>query len=527
MSSPVVGTRQLVRLILRRDRLRLPVWVLGITALAAASAQSVLALYDTAEKRAGYAATVESSGAGKLLNGIPYDVDSAAGIVSYETTSTATVLVALMVVFLVVRHTRAEEESGRAELLRATVTGRHAATAAAVAVAVGVSVFVGLLDGAALAMAGLPLAGSVAHGASLLGIGLVFTAVAATAAQVTASARLALGLSGTVLGVAFLVRGVGAVADSWVARLSPFGWTQELRPFGEIQWAWLVPLVLAAAVGLGVAGYLTVRRDAGAGLIHPRRGRPRARRSLGRPAGLSARLQRGLWIGWAVGLAATAALFGSLGREVRAMVADNPEIAEVISAGGADVLEGFFAYSAVLLVVIASAFSVASALRLRTEEAEGRAELVLSTGLARARWAWGHLAVTTLASIVNVALIGVVMATTHGLVAGEWEPFGSIAGAALGQLPAVLLVLGVTVLVLGWVPRWTFIAWAVFAFALVQSYLGELLRFPGWLDGLSPFTHLAQVPVETFAPTPAVAITALAGLAMVLGVAGVRRRDIG
>ena len=126
----LTGTHHLVRLILRRDRIRLPLWILGITALTAVSAQSVLALYDTPAKRAGYAVTVDSSGAGKMMNGIPYDVNTLGGITSYETTSTATLLVALMVMFLVVRHTRAEEESGRAELLRATVTGRHAATAA-------------------------------------------------------------------------------------------------------------------------------------------------------------------------------------------------------------------------------------------------------------------------------------------------------------------------------------------------------------------------------------------------------------
>ena len=86
-----------------------------------------------------------------MMNGIPYDVSTLGGITAYETTSTATLLVALMVMFLVVRHTRAEEESGRAELLRATVTGRHAATAAAVLVALVASAVVGVLDTLVLA----------------------------------------------------------------------------------------------------------------------------------------------------------------------------------------------------------------------------------------------------------------------------------------------------------------------------------------------------------------------------------------
>ena len=133
------GTRHLVRLILRRDRIRLPLWILGLTAVTGFSAGAVRGLYRTPQEIDAYGATVADSAAGKMMNGRPDAIDTIGGIVAYETTMTALVVTALMVVFLVVRHTRAEEESGRAELLRSTVTGRHAATAAAVLVAAAAS----------------------------------------------------------------------------------------------------------------------------------------------------------------------------------------------------------------------------------------------------------------------------------------------------------------------------------------------------------------------------------------------------
>ena len=394
LSTQVRGTHHLVRLILRRDRVRLPLWILGITAITAVSAPSVLSFYDTPAKRAGYAVTVDSSGAGKMMNGIPYDVDSLGGITAYETTSTATLLVALMVMFLVVRHTRAEEESGRAELLRATVTGRHAATAAAVLVAVVASALVGVLDTLVFLSAGFDTQASLSHGASLAGVGLVFTSVAAAAAQVTSSARAALGIAGSVVALAFVVRGVGAISDSWLRLVSPFGWAQETRPFGDAKWGWFVLLLVVAALGLLLAAYLTAHRDAGAGLLQPRPGSPRASSFLSTPFGLAFRLQRGLIIGWAVGLTLGAVLFGSLGKEVIAMVEDNPEIAEVIAVGGAGILDGFFSYSLLLLAGIATAFTVSSVLRIRAEEDAGRAESVLSTGLSRTSWVLGSLALT-------------------------------------------------------------------------------------------------------------------------------------
>ncbi|MDP3892821.1 ABC transporter permease, partial [Nocardioides sp.] len=378
MSRPFTGTHHLVRLILRRDRIRLPLWVAGLTALTGASSAAVQDLYQTPEQIAGYGVTVDSSAAGRFMNGRPYDVDNLGGITSYEISSTAAVLVALMVVFLVVRHTRAEEETGRAELLRATVIGRHAATLAAVIVAAAASVLIGALDAALLVATGLEGAGSLLHGASLAAVGIAFTAIAAAAAQVTSSARAALGIAGGVVGGAFVVRGVGDVGETFVTWLSPFGWAQAIRPFGDPQWWPVAALLLLAAAVFVFTTYLTAHRDAGAGLLQPRPGRPRAQGSLSTSFGLALRLQRGMIIGWAVGLTITAVLFGSFGREVVAMVESNPELGEIMIAEGSSILDGFFAYILAFLAVVASAFSVASVLRLRSEEGAGRAESLLA-----------------------------------------------------------------------------------------------------------------------------------------------------
>ena len=81
----------------------------------AASGNAVRTFYDTPEKVAVYERTVASSGTSKMMNGRPYAVDTIAGITAYEVTMTALVAVALMTTFMVVRHTRAEEESGRGD----------------------------------------------------------------------------------------------------------------------------------------------------------------------------------------------------------------------------------------------------------------------------------------------------------------------------------------------------------------------------------------------------------------------------
>lgn len=524
--SAFTGTHHLVRLILRRDRIRLPIWIGGATLLTAVSANAVQGFYDTPAKVAGYGATVNSSAAGKFMNGRPYDVDTISGITSYEVSATTAVIVALMVVFLVVRHTRAEEESGRDELLRSTVMGRHAATGAAVLVAVAASLLVGALDAAVLIGVGLDPAGSVLHGASLAALGVAFTALAAAASQLTSSARAALGIAGGAVGALFVLRGAGDVTENFLTWLSPFGWAQAIRPYGDAQWWPVAALLVVAAALFGVTVYLTAHRDAGAGLIQPRSSRARARAGLGTAMGLSFRLQRGLVVGWAIGLVITGVLFGSFGREVVAMVESNPEMGDILVAEGATVLNGYFAYVLSFLAVITSAFTVTSVLRLRAEEDSGRAEALLATGLSRVRWVVGGLAVTVVATLLDLVLVGLSVGLTHALLTEETDVILTLLGAMLAQAPAVFAVASVAVLVFGWLPRWSLLAWVPFAFALLQSYLGGLLRLSDEVSALSPFWHLPSVPAESFTPGPAVVITVIAAVLAAAGVVGVRRRDI-
>ena len=521
------GTRHLVRLILRRDRIRLPIWILALTAVTGSSASAVISVYGTPQEIASYAATVGDSAASRMMNGRPDALDTIGGIVAYETTMNALIVTALMVTFLVVRHTRAEEESGRAELLRATVTGRHAATAAAVLVAAAASVLVGVLDAAVLLANDLPAGASLLHGAELTGVGLVFTAVAAAAAQVTAGARAALGIAGAVLGGTFLLRGIGDVGDNALTYLSPLGWAQAGQPFGDARWWPILLLVVVAAALLAGTAYLTAHRDAGAGLIQPRPGRPRARPSLGTATGLAWRLQRGLVLGWAVGLTVGGALFGSVGPEVIEMVESNPDLARVIGASGDAILDSYFATTLAISAVVGTGFGVSSALRFRSEETAGRAEPLLATGMSRTRLALGFLVVTVAGTLFQLAAMGLAAGLTYAVVTGDGSAVGPLVGASLALSPGCLAVCGVAVLLTGWWPRATLAAWAVLALAFLQVYLGELLRMPDWLSAASPWWHLPRQPLEPFAPGSALGVLAVAVGLAAAGVAGLRRRDIG
>jgi ABC-2 type transport system permease protein len=515
--------------VLRRDRLRLPVWVVGLGGVIAASALAVPPIYDTPEKIAGYASAVGTSPVSYLMSGRQAAIDTIGGIVANEISQVAQLGICLMVMFLVVRHTRAEEETGRAELIRSAVLGRHAATLAGLLHGVSAALLIGLVTTASMLAAGLDGLGSVTYGVGLALLGLCYGAVSLVAAQLSTSARGALGLAGAAIAVGYLVRGVGAMQDNALVWASPFGWAQRMDAFGTERWWPAAPLVTLTAALLGVAAWLTVHRDFGGGLLQARPGHPRAARFLGTPVGLAVRQQRGLFIGWAIGLSALGLLYGAVIPTIPDLVASNPDIAQVFGASaGAEraLIDAFLGYIFLFMAVISTGFAVTSVLRLRVEEETGRAEAILATRVTRASWVGAAVLVAVIGTLLLSLLMGLALAAGYGLGMGEWDRVAPQVGGQLSYLPGVLLVAALAVAVAGLVPRWSTVAWVAVAFVFFQVILGETLRLPAWIDGISPFWHLSRLPIEPLATLPVILELTLAGVLALLGTWGYARRDL-
>ncbi len=522
------GTLALVRLVLRRDRLRLPVWLVAQIGLVGFSAAAVQGVYGTPEAQAGYARTVGSSTATVAMNGPPTAVDTLGGITVFEVTFTALVGVALMAVFLTLRHTRADEEAGRTELLRAGALGRQADLLAVGVVVSSACTLVGLGIAVVFLGSGLPSSGSLLYGASVAALGWVFTGVALVAAQVAEHSRAATGLCLAVLGASFLVRAVGDVSENGVSWASPLGWVQAVHAFGEERW-WPLALAAAVAVLLAVlAGWLTTRRDIGSGLVAGRPGPARASRVLATPVGLALRLQRTSVVAWAAGMAVLGVAFGSLGRDVEELIESNPDIAEVFrrTSGGATIVDAYFAMVMTIAALVAAGFTVGSALRVRGEEAATRAEWMLATPLSRIRWLASWLAVTVGGSAVVLTCTGLGAGASYAVVAEDPAQIPLLTLAALAYLPATLVLGAVAVALIGWAPRLAGAAWGVLAGCFVIGWLGEVLSLPAWVLDLSPFTRTPQVPLDDLTAAPLLALTLVVAALAALGAAGLRRRDL-
>ncbi len=169
----MTGTGKLIRLILRRDRFLMPIWVVILGILPAAYISSFEGLFTTDADRIQYAQVSADNAGFVALYGLLHG-DSFAVLANWRA-GFVPVMIGLFALLTVIRHTRTDEEAGRSELIGATVVGRHAQLAAALITTAAACVVLGLITFAGMAgQQGSSTAGSLAFGAEFAVSGWIF-----------------------------------------------------------------------------------------------------------------------------------------------------------------------------------------------------------------------------------------------------------------------------------------------------------------------------------------------------------------
>ena len=531
------GTRRLIRLAVRRDRYTFLAWWAGLGLFVAATTamfgQSLAAQEDLVRET-----RMVATNSGMRLLGLTSG-PSVGGYMLHREYVTLAVLAALMSTLAVIRHTRQNEELGRAELLGSAVVGRYAGLAAGVLVAAAADVVLALVLGAGIAVSGQPLEGALLAGASVAVVGLVWVGVAAVTCQLSSTTRGAAGIAAGVLGIAFAVSGIGnmtgtvdpaglEVTSAWPAWLSPIGWGQQTRPFGSAHWWPLLLAVAALGILLAVAGALVSRRDVGRGLWPERRGHAEAARTLLSPAGLVWRLQRGAFIGWACALTMFGLIFGNLTEQIQGLEGSANDW--WTEAGGTDLIIDAYKVSIIQMAgMFVAIYVVQVLLRMRVDESGGSLEAVLATGVTRTRWLWAHLMNAMAGSVALIVLFAVCMGLTAGQVLGDTGTLTrDLVRAGLVQVPGILVVGAAATAVLCVAPRWSVPAsWAVLlSTVVVGPMFGPGLNLPTTVQNLSPFTHSPKAPAVAVTAAPLLSLTAVCIALAAAGLISLRRRDL-
>ncbi|CAM3847135.1 ABC transporter permease [Tsukamurella ocularis] len=528
----LVGTGVLIRSMLRRDRIRFPAWTIGLAALMQYFVAAIGQLVQSEDDLQGLTGFT-SSGVGALFGGvIGFDQLTIERFLVGQYGLYIILGAALMGLLTVIRHTRAEEQTGRAELVRANVVGRHAQLTAALVVTLLMAVTVAALVTGVMVGGGYGAGGAVLFGCSIGAAAIVFGAIAAVTAQLSEYPRAAAGMAGAVLGTSFVLRGFGDMAASqgagpaWLSWLSPIGWSQQTGPYTYDRW-WPLGLSLVAAAVVAAVGYhLSTRRDVGAALIAPTPGSPTLAAWVTGPAGLALRLQRPGLIGWTASLAVAGAAFGAFTKPIADGFADAPEELTKVLGGSGDLLRGYLGVMGSTSGFLVAVFAVLAVQALKSEETEGRAEPALSCAISRTQWMAGWLAVTVAAVPVLLLVMGLGTGLGAGIGTGDASLIGSTVLGHVAHTPAVWTVLAIAAALYGITPRLTALTWVIVVYGYFAGMFGALLNLPGAIEWLSPFAHIGNHPADPISWIAAAVLTAASAAIAATGVRAFGRRDL-
>ncbi|MFH5877576.1 ABC transporter permease [Arthrobacter sp. NA-172] len=526
---------------IRRDRLQLLIWIVGIALLALFTVSAVDKAYGDPSGRQNILQLAVANPSILMLRGTP-EGGGLDQFVFFEIFTFIALLAGLMNTFLAVRHSRAEEESGRAEFLASTPAGRTLPTVATIVYGALVNVVNGLFLAIAFIVGGLDAKGSIVAGCATAAVGLTFLAVGLSAAQLMRTSRGANGVAAAAVTAAYVFRGIGDAlgtpsADhlhmtvAWWSWISPIGWGQQTLAYDQNT---LTPLLLNLALTaafLALVFVLQSQRDSGASLLAGRLGRVDARSFLSSSFGLAWRLQWPTVVGWCVGSAFGGLLTGTLAQAVSSAAAADPTVEKImaglIPGGKGSLVQLFISAIFVMVGVLAAACATQVVIRMRQEETEGTAEQVLATRVSRARWLVSYLTVGTV-SIVLVLLSGAAASSLSSWAIGDTSAQAEDSfSAAAAQLPAALVYLTVLALVFVLLPGWTVgLGWTLLGLGAVFGLFGGLVGMPQWARDLSPFTH-SPVPVGTSTDwTGGIWMLCIAVAVAILATVGMKRREL-
>ncbi|TPX04165.1 polyketide antibiotic transporter, partial [Schumannella luteola] len=485
---------------MRRDRIILPIWVLGTAALSAVTVAAAANEFGDATGRAQILAVALATPALLALRGIP-NGDELGSAVHFQSFAWLALTLGLMNVFLATRHGRADEEKGRRELVLAAPVSRMTPAVSALLLAVLANLAYAVLAVLGYQAGGLPLEGSVLSAVCLALIGLVFFGVGSLAGELAATTRAASGIGVVVVLVAYAFRAAGdalgtpdvaalTLDPAWPSYLTPIGWGQLALPFTADRWWPVAVLAALAAVLVAVALVVHSRRELGASLLAERSGRPAAPATLRGAFGLAWRLQWPSMLGWTIGSAALGIALGSLVTAVSQLdFSANPSLQAILQSLGrtdqTDVAKALIPALTAMVGSLAAASGVQAVLRAREEEVAGRTEAVLAGAVSRFAWTGAFLGVAVL-TVAVVLLASGAAAAAGFAVAGNDDFVWLALGQCLVQAPAALTFVAVAALAVAALPRVSVgIAWGLFGVGVVIGYFGQLMDLPDWLQQAS------------------------------------------
>ncbi|NLP35249.1 MAG: ABC transporter permease [Clostridiales bacterium] len=531
MSKKFANTRLLMGFISRRDRIRLPMWILGITIFTISIAALLPDLYTGEAEKTVLAETMKNPA-------ITFMIGSSAGLDNYTDGAMmghfmlvfTAIFVAIMNILLMTRHTREDEEEGRIEMINSLPVGSLSNLTAASLILLISNIIIFLLVGLGLYVLGIETIGlkaSLLFAASISLVGIFYAGLTGLLAQLTSNVRATLGFSFVFLISEYIIRGLGDIANSPLSYITPLGLITRSEVYVNNHWWPVLVLLLVSILVFILAFYLNSIRDLGAGFISTKPGNSQASKYLGSQLGLALRLERTPFIAWTAGMLILGIAYGSLLGELEGFLSSSPLVQKMIpSIEGMSLSQSFITMLITILSVLASVPVIMFVLKLNSEEKKNRINQLLATPISRNKLMGSYTFIGLVSSLVMQLTSSLGLWSAALFVMEEPVSLKVLLKASYANLPAMWIFIGVATFLIGWLPRLTSLTWAFLIYSFFVEYMGEMLKLPEWMANLSPFHHIPSIPAENIKISTLLLIAGIAAILIATGFVGYNRRDI-
>lgn len=521
---------QYTRLILRRERMASPIWIVCIVGFTAAVASLYPSLFPDKDSLLAMALTMDTP-AMRAMMGPVYGLDrlTTAMVMSQECLVYAIMPLAIMNILYVNRHTRRDEERGRTELLMSLPVGRLAGTFSTI-VSVGIiDICTSLLIAVSLIAVNIP--GTTAGGAFTFGFvcgaaSFVFAGITLLFAQLFSTAH---GVGGSVFAIfliSFMMRAVGDMRENALSYISPLGLGLRTYAFDENKIYPILILFAEALLLVGISVAICSVRDHGQGVFPAKKGRKNAGIFLRNELGLSWRLSRNMMLAWLAGSCLIGLCYGAVIPELDQFLEKSEMMAQMVQTDShVSMLDNYISMICMVVSMIGTVPVIMIANKLRSEEKRGRLDLILSKAVSKSGLLLSYIAISTLCSILFPILAAISLYMGAGAAADLHLP--GIIQAGCVYIPAMWVMLGISVFLMGAWPKLSGLIWVYLGYSFFVLYFGRIADLDKVFAKLSPFGSVPQIPTEEFQAAPLAVMVVVSVMLVGIGVDRFRRRDIG
>ena len=537
MKQPLYNTGVLFKTLIKRDWLKLVFWILGMLAFAASGAGKMEVASNPATASTLYTMFVKNPAMVGLFGPTPINnpTNYSLGPIFGQTMTLITGLTfAIISIIYVVNRSRKEEDDGITELFRSYSIGKLANTTALVMELLLLHLIMAVLLALSIEaqnVAGLNhLESNFLFAFTTSAQGFLWGMFALLFGQIFSEASTTKGMTFGLLGLLYIVRMLTDVTNLSIGWFNPLSLSYLAFPYvkGHENWLAVFLTFLLAFLLLGISYILELKRDVGVGYFPERKARLHGKKGHFGFPGLVLNLEKKMIIGWLLASFVLGLVYGSMFGQMDQFISSNKTVKELFVGNetAASAIRGNFMVTLFsILSILIAAFGVILLTKMVSEERKNRLEALYALPLSRLK-VYSTYLLTAILSVILAQFLALFGIFIEQLGNKNALSFLEIMKSGMIWLVAVIFVLAILSLLLGFVPRLAELIWVYLAFLLFMTYLGKLLSLPKWLENLSIYNYIPKLPVEKMNLPTVLFILILSVLLILLGFEAYRRRDL-